>query len=54
MCVPLGCSLEEILHEDSRLYLVFEFMHMDLKKYMDSLKGKMDPMLVKVYDHEFL
>ena len=42
-------SLEDILHEDIRLYLVFEFMHMDLKKYLDSLKGKMmDPMLVKV------
>lgn len=34
---PNIVSLLEILHEDSRLYLVFEFMPMDLKKYMDSL-----------------
>ncbi len=41
-------SLEDVLHQDARLYLVFEYMNMDLKKYIDSLKGDMDPMLVKV------
>lgn len=41
-------SLEEVLHQDNRLYLVFEFMQMDLKKYMDSVKGNLDPMLIKV------
>ncbi|KAF2896283.1 hypothetical protein ILUMI_09890 [Ignelater luminosus] len=37
--------------EESRLYLIFEFLSMDLKKYLDSLEpGKyMDPMLVKSY-----
>lgn len=47
---PFLClhSLEEVLHQDSRLYLVFEFMQMDLKKYMDSVKGSIKPMLVKV------
>jgi hypothetical protein len=40
--------LEEVLHQDSRLYLVFEYMQMDLKKYMDSVEGKLNPMLVKV------
>lgn len=34
---PCIVSLLEILHEDSRLYLVFEFMQMDLKRYLDSI-----------------
>jgi hypothetical protein len=45
--------LEDILHQeesnhDTRLYLVFEFMQMDLKKYIDTVSGDLDPMLVKV------
>ena len=44
------CRLEEILLEDGKLYLVFEFLSMDLKKYLDSLPNGqfMDKMLVKV------
>ena len=35
--------------QESRLYLVFEFLKMDLKKYMETLRGTvMDPALVKV------
>ena len=34
---PCIVSLLDILHEDSRLYLVFEFMQMDLKRYLDSI-----------------
>ena len=46
----LCCSLEDVLMQEKRLYLVFEFLSMDLKKYMDSIPtGKvMDPMLAKV------
>jgi len=43
--------LEEILLEDGKLYLVFEFLSMDLKKYLDCSLPKdqlMDKMLVKV------
>lgn len=47
-------SLEEILHQDSKLYLVFEFMQMDLKKYTDTVKGDVDPMLVKSYTYQIL
>ena len=36
------------MHQDSKLYLVFEFMQMDLKKYIDTVNGDLDPMLVKV------
>ena len=35
-----------------KLYLVFEFMKMDLKKYLDTVNGPVDPMLVKVRDTE--
>ena len=49
-------SLEDILHQeesnhDTRLYLVFEFMQMDLKKYIDTVSGDLDPMLIKVVHH---
>lgn len=37
--------------EENRLYLIFEFLSMDLKKYMDSLPSEkvMDPELVRSY-----
>lgn len=34
---PNVVKLEDVLMEESRLYLIFEFLAMDLKKYMDSL-----------------
>lgn len=44
-------TLEDVLMEDNRLYLIFEFLSMDLKKYMDSMAAEkmMDPELVKSY-----
>ncbi|XP_026333171.1 cyclin-dependent kinase 1 [Hyposmocoma kahamanoa] len=51
LCHPNIVKLEDVLMEESRLYLIFEFLSMDLKKYMDSLgQGKfMDPAVVKSY-----
>ena len=48
---PNIVSLEDVLMEESRLYLIFEFLSMDLKKYMDSLAPEkmMDPELVRSY-----
>lgn len=48
---PNIVSLMDVLMEESKLYLIFEYLTMDLKKYMDSLgNGKlMDPELVKSY-----
>jgi cyclin-dependent kinase len=43
--------LFDILHQDQKLYLVFEFVDMDLKKYMDSVGNAADglsPLMVKV------
>ena len=43
-------SLKNVLLQENRLHLVFEFLSMDLKKYLDSLPAKqmMDKKLVKV------
>lgn len=44
-------SLLEIIHQESRLYLVFEFLDLDLKKYMDNVSSQpegMGPEIVKV------
>lgn len=48
---PNVVGLKDVLMEESRLYLIFEFLSMDLKKYMDTLpQGKMmKPELVKSY-----
>lgn len=47
---PELIRLLNIVHSDSKLYLVFEFLDMDLKKYMDhpSMKNGMEPAMVKV------
>jgi cyclin-dependent kinase 2 len=31
-----ACRLEDVIHSDNRLYLVFEFLDLDLKKHMDT------------------
>ncbi|KAK9887770.1 hypothetical protein WA026_000085 [Henosepilachna vigintioctopunctata] len=51
---PNVVSLEDVLMEESRIYLIFEYLMMDLKKYMDKIeKGKfMDPKLVKSYFYQ--
>jgi len=30
-------SLQDVLMQDARLYLIFEFLSMDLKKYLDTI-----------------
>lgn len=48
---PNIVSLEDVLMEENRLYLIFEFLSMDLKKYMDSLGAEkmIEPDLVRSY-----
>ncbi|KAI9575892.1 cyclin-dependent kinase 1 [Glossina fuscipes] len=48
---PNIVCLEDVLMEENRLYLIFEFLSMDLKKYMDSLPSEksMDSELVRSY-----
>jgi cyclin-dependent kinase 1 len=48
---PNIVSLEDVMMEENRLYLIFEFLSMDLKKYLDKIEPStyMDPKLVKSY-----
>ncbi|KAL7990325.1 hypothetical protein Chor_013755 [Crotalus horridus] len=48
--------LQDVLMQDSRLYLIFEFLSMDLKKYLDSIPSGqyLDRMLVKSYLYQIL
>ena len=54
--IVLFFSLQDVLMQDSRLYLIFEFLSMDLKKYLDSIPpGEfMDSSLVKSYLYQIL
>lgn len=41
--------LQDVVHSENRLYLVFEYLDLDLKKHMDSSPDfAKDPRLVKV------
>lgn len=44
-----GYRLQDVVHSEKRLYLVFEYLDLDLKKHMDSCpEFSKDPRLVKV------
>merc|ERR1711970_722692 len=52
---PNIVGLMDVLMQEAKLYLIFEFLTMDLKKYMDTSipkGGKMDPHLVKSYTYQ--
>ncbi|XP_071829728.1 cyclin-dependent kinase 1-like [Apostichopus japonicus] len=50
---PNIVKLIEVLSDENKLFLVFEFLKMDLKHYMESLKGRMlEPALVKSYTYQ--
>jgi hypothetical protein len=38
----------DVIHTENKLYLVFEFLHQDLKKFMDSSVSGISLPLVKV------
>lgn len=44
----LAIILQDCVQSEGKLYLIFEFVDRDLKKYMESTQGMLDPMLVKV------
>ena len=39
--------LEDVVYDDGKLFLVFEFMDRDLRKYMDGVEGPLEPELVR-------
>lgn len=51
---PNVVCLEDVIMQENRIYLVFEFLSMDLKKYIDTQKNGVDPDLVKSYLHQIL
>ncbi|CAG2166681.1 unnamed protein product [Oppiella nova] len=53
---PNVVRLEDVIMQENRLYLVFEFLSMDLKKYLDSLPNPklMEESLVKSYLYQIL
>ncbi|KVH97231.1 Protein kinase, catalytic domain-containing protein [Cynara cardunculus var. scolymus] len=47
--------LQDVVHSDKRLYLVFEYLDLDLKKHMDSCpEFAKDPRLVKTFLYQIL
>ncbi|VDN94441.1 unnamed protein product [Brugia pahangi] len=53
---PNIVALEEIILEENRLYLIFEFLYMDLKKYIDTVPDSelMNKELQKSYLYQIL
>jgi len=46
--------LLDVIHGTNKLYLVFEYVDQDLKRYMDSVRDPMSPMLIKSYLYQLL
>ena len=46
--------LSDVVQSEGRLYLVFEFVDKDLKKYMEACDGPLSPQLIKSYTHQLL
>lgn len=54
---PNIVGLQDVLMQEAKLYLIFEYLTMDLKKYMDTSipkDGQMDPKLTKSYLYQLL
>lgn len=53
---PNIVALEEVIMQEEKLYLIFEFLSMDLKKFIDSFPANvmMDPYLQKSYLYQIL
>lgn len=51
---PNVVRLLEVIHSENRLYLVFEFLDMDLKKHMDVMKEGLTMPTIKSYLHQLL
>ncbi|RSH94520.1 Cyclin-dependent kinase catalytic subunit [Saitozyma podzolica] len=49
-------KLLDIVHSDSKLYLVFEFLDLDLKRYMDSIGDKdgLGPNMVRKFTYQLI
>ena len=49
LCPFLSCRLHDVVHSEKRIWLVFEYLDLDLKKFMDSCpEFAKSPALIKV------
>ena len=51
---PNIVRLYDVLHTEKKLTLVFEYCEQDLKKYLDSCGGEVDPIQVKSFLFQLL
>ncbi|KFY58031.1 hypothetical protein V496_06262 [Pseudogymnoascus sp. VKM F-4515 (FW-2607)] len=53
---PNILSLHDVIHTESKLMLVFEYMDTDLKRYMDTTgdRGALNPVTIKSFMHQLL
>jgi serine/threonine protein kinase len=51
---PNIVQLKDIVHGENKLYLVFEYFNLDLKKYLDQVGGPLQPKSVKHLLHQLL
>jgi serine/threonine protein kinase len=51
---PYVVRLLEVVHSENKLYLIFEFLDQDLKRYMDKMAAGFDRQLVKSYMYQIV
>jgi len=51
---PNIVTLKEVIYENRSLYIVFEYLEQDLKKYLDYVGADLNKLLVKSYMHQLL
>ncbi|THD26613.1 Cyclin-dependent kinase [Fasciola hepatica] len=53
---PNIVNLEQVIMDNGRLYLVFEYLNVDLKRYLDDhgRKNRLDPLTVKSFMYQML
>lgn len=54
VCIIFHFSLRDVIQEDGRLYLVFEFVDKDLKKFMESTEGALSSNTIKSFSYQLL
>ena len=51
---PNVVQLRDVIYADNRLYLVFEYLDQDLKKYLDVCEGGLEPAILRSFLYQLL